>query len=173
MIQYNLAYQQLANARGLSALETARLMAMGNIVGADALIGCFDAKYHYLFWRPAFAIPLGDTDGNPNTIGDPSFVPLLPTPAHPEYPAAHGCETSAQAEIFTEFFGTEHINVDIPSSVAGIGLHHFTDANDLIQEIINARIWGGLHYRESGIVGVNLGRKVAHWTLKRYFLPTN
>jgi hypothetical protein len=173
LVQYNLTYQQIANARGLSSLETARLMAMGDIVGADALIGCFDAKYHYLFWRPAFAIPLGDTDGNPNTMGDPTFVPLLPTPTHPEYPAAHGCETSAQAEVFTEFLGTQHINIDIPSTVAGIGPRHFADASDLTQEIINARIWGGLHYRQSGIVGVNLGRRVAHWTLKQYFLPTN
>jgi hypothetical protein len=148
-------------------------MAMGDIVGADALIGCLDAKYYYLFWRPAFAIPLGDTDGNPNTIGDPTFVPLLPTPPHPEYPAAHGCETSAQAEVFTQFFGTQHINVDIASTVAGIGPRHFDNANDLTQEIIDARVWGGLHYRGSGIVGVNLGRKVAHWTLKQYFLPTN
>lgn len=171
--QYNLAFQQLANARGLSALQTARLMAMGDMVAADALIGCFDAKYHYLFWRPAFAIPLGDTDGNPNTVGDPTFAPLLPTPPHPEYPSAHGCATSAEAEMFTEFFGTQHINVDIPSSVPGIAPQHFNDANDLTQQIINARVWGGLHYRGSDITGVNLGRKVAHWTFKQYFLPTN
>jgi PAP2 superfamily len=171
LVQYNLAFQGVASSAGLNAVEAARLMAMGDMVGADALIGCFDAKYHYLFWRPAYAIPLGDTDGNPDTVGDPTFVPLLPTPPHPEYPSAHGCVTSAEAEMFSEFLGTQHINVDIPSTVPGIGARHFTNVNDLTQEIINARVWAGIHYRESVVTGVNLGRKVAHWTLQRYFLP--
>ena len=171
VIQYNMAYQQIANTRGLGALETARLMAMGNMIGADALIACFDAKYHYLFWRPAFAIPQGDSDGNPNTIGDTTFVPLLGTPPHPEYPSAHGCATSAQAEVFAAFLGTQHIEVDIPSTVPGIAARHFSTANELRVEIVNARVWGGIHYRESDVTGTNIGRKVAHWTLKRYFLP--
>lgn len=173
LTQYNLAYQQIANARGLGALETARLMAMGNIVGADALIGCFDAKYHYLFWRPLFAIQQGNTDDNPNTAGDPSFVPLLGTPAHPEYPSAHGCLTSAEGEVFAEFLGTQRIEVDIPSTVPGVATRHYASANELKQEIIDARVWGGIHYRGSDETGVNVGRKVAHWTLKRYFLPDN
>lgn len=171
VVQYNTAYQLIATTRGLGALETARLMAMGNMVGADALIGCFDAKYYYLFWRPQFAIPQGNTDGNAETVADPTFVPLLGTPPHPEYPAAHGCATSAQAEVFTEFLGTQQIEVDIPSTVPGIAVRHYTSANDLRNEIIDARVWGGIHYRSSGVTGANLGRKVAHWTLKRYFLP--
>ncbi len=171
--QYNLSYQQLATARGLSAVETARLMAMGDMVGTDAQIGCWDSKHHYLFWRPAFAIPQGDTDGNPNTAGDPTFVPLLPTPGHPEYPSAHGCETAAQAEVFAALLGTQHINIDIPSTVPGIGSRHFKDANDLTKEIVNARVWAGIHYRELVIKGANLGRQVAQWALSRYFLPTN
>jgi hypothetical protein len=173
LIQYNGAYQQIALTRQLSAMETARLMVMGNMVGADALIGCFDAKYRYLFWRPVFAIPQGENDGNPNTVGDPGFVPLLGTPAHPEYPAAHGCVTPAQAEVFAKFLGTQHIGVTIPSTVPGIPARYYANANDLTEEIINARVWAGLHYRGSGVAGADLGRKVAHWTLKRYFLPAN
>lgn len=170
--QYNLSYQLIATSRALRAVDTARLMAMGNMVGADALISCFDSKYHYLFWRPAFAVPQGDTDGNPNTASDPTFAPLLVSPPHPEYPSAHGCETSAQAEVFAEFLGTQHINIDIPSTVPGIGPRHYMDANDLTKEIVDARVWAGIHYRESVIKGANLGRKVARWTLSRYFLPT-
>jgi len=169
--QYNLAYQQIASTRDLGALETARLMAMGNLVAADALIGCFEAKYHYLFWRPAFAIPQGDTDGNPNTPADTAFTPLLGTPPHPEYPSAHSCLTSSQAEVFAEFLGTQHIEVGLPSTVPGIAARHYATANDLTKEIIDARVWAGIHYRESDVTGVNLGRKVAHWTLRRYFLP--
>lgn len=172
VIQYNRAYQQIASARDLSALEAARLMVMGNMVGADALIGCFDAKYHYLFWRPQFAIPYGD-DGNPQTENDPGFLPLIGTPPHPEYPSAHNCLTSAQAEVFAKFLGTQHIEVDLPSTVSGIPARHYRNANDLTREIINARIWGGIHYRASDETGADLGRKVAHWTLKRYFLPEN
>jgi hypothetical protein len=171
--QYNQSYQLIANSRGLSALQTARLMVMGDMVAADSLIGCFDAKYLYLFWRPAFAIPQGDTDGNPNTAGDPTFVPLLATPAHPEYPAAHGCTTGAEAEVFAEFLGTQHIRVTIPSTIPNISARYYDSSNDLTKEIINARVWGGIHYRESVIKGANLGRQVAQWTLSRYFLPTN
>ena len=173
LVQYNLAYQQIAVERGLTALEAARLMVMGDMVAADAEIACFDAKYEYLFWRPAFAIPLGDTDGNPDTVGDPTFVPLLSTPTHPEYPSSHNCATSSVAEVFAEFLGTEHIDVDIPSSVAGVGPRHFRDARDLTKELIDARVWAGLHFRNSDVAGATLGRKVAHWTLKRYFLPAD
>ena len=171
LTQYNVAYQQIARGRGLTASEAARLMAMGNMVGADALIGCFDAKYHYLFWRPVTAIAQGDTDGNADTTRDPLFAPLLGTPAHPEYPSAHGCVTSAQAEVFAKFLGTQHIGVTIPSTVTGIPARYYAKANDLIKEIIDARVWAGIHYRGSDETGANLGRKVADWTLKRYFLP--
>jgi hypothetical protein len=171
LLQYNTAFQQVA--RGRSVVEAARLMAMGNMVGADALVGCFDAKYHYLFWRPQFAIPQGDTDGNSETAADPTFVPLIPTPAHPEYPSAHGCVTSAIAEALTEFLGTQQIEIDVPSTVSGIGPRHFSSASDLVKDVINARVWGGIHYHQSVVVGANLGRKVAHWTLQRYFQQEN
>ncbi|HXQ33606.1 MAG TPA: hypothetical protein VN843_06255, partial [Anaerolineales bacterium] len=101
------------------------------------------------------------------------FVPLLGTPAHPEYPSAHGCATSAQAEVFVKFLGTQHIGVTIPSTVTGIPARYYASANDLTEEIINARVWAGIHYRGSDKAGADLGRKVAHWTLKRYFLLEN
>jgi hypothetical protein len=171
LTQYNLAYQEIANRRGLGALAAARLMAIGNMVAADALIGCFDAKYHYLFWRPQSAIPQGDTDGNSETPGEATFVPLMGTPPHPEYPSAHNCLTSSQAEVFAKFLGTRHIRVTIPSTVTGVSARYYATANDLTREIINARVWAGIHYRDSDVAGAILGRKVAHWTLKRYFLP--
>lgn len=171
--QYNAAFQQLAHERELSAVEAARLFAMGNLVGADALIGCLDAKYYYLFWRPQYAIPLADTDGNPATSADPTWQPLLSTPAHPEYPSGHACVTSATAEVLVAFLGTQQIELEVTSNVPNLTqrTRHFKYAQDLVQEIINARVWGGIHYRESDVKGAILGRKVAHWTLQRYFLP--
>ena len=170
-VQYNTAFAQLTVARGLNAVQSARLFAMGNLVGADALIACFDAKYHELFWRPQFAIPQGDSDPNPDTIGDPSWTPLLATPNHPEYPAAHGCVTSAEAEVFAAFFGTKRIEVDLTSTVPNL-LHptrHYAHTGDLVQEMVNARVWGGVHYRQSAEAGVDLGQQVARWALKRFF----
>ena len=173
-LQHNLAFQQFASQRELGAVETARLFAIGNLVGADALIACFDAKYHFLFWRPQFAIPLGDYDGNPATMGDPTWQPLLGTPNHPEYPSAHSCLTSSIAEVYAAFVGNQRIELDINSTVPNLmqPTRHYKLAQDLVHEIINARVWGGIHYRESDIKGANLGRMVAHWALQRYFLPT-
>ena len=173
IVQYNTAFAQLTQARGLNAAQSARLFAMGNLVGADALIACFDAKYHYLFWRPQFAIPQGDSDPNPDTIGDPSWTPLLATPNHPEYPAAHGCLTAAEAEVFATFFDTRRIEVGLTSTVANLthATHHYQRTGDLVQEMVNARVWGGIHYRQSVEAGVDVGQNVARWTLKRFFRP--
>lgn len=164
--QYNTAFKSIAQANGYDVLQTARLYAMGNLVGADALIACFDAKYHYLFWRPQFAVVQGDG-------GDPNWKPLLATPNHPEYPAAHGCLTAAEAQVLAAFLGSNQINADLTSTVDDLKqpTRHFATTDDLITEIENARVWGGLHYRQSVETGVNLGRSVANWTLARNFLP--
>jgi hypothetical protein len=173
--QYNAAFGQLAAERSLSAMETARLFAMGNLVGTDALIACFDAKYSYLFWRPQFAIPQGASDGNQRTAADPTWKPLLGAPPHPEYPSGHGCLTGAEAEVFAAFLGTQRIEIDLVSSVPDLlqPQRHYQSVNDLTREVANARIWGGIHFRDATTKGLNTGRKVAHWTLKRYFLPAD
>lgn len=175
VVQYNAAFEKIASDRGLDTLQTARLFAMGNLVGADALIACFDAKYTYLSWRPQFAIPLGESDGNPATVGDPTWKPLLGAPPHPEYPSGHGCLTGAEAEVLASFLGTNRIELDLTSTVPNLlqPQRHYAKVADLTREISNARVWGGIHFRDATIEGVALGRKVAHWTLKRYFLTEN
>jgi hypothetical protein len=173
IVQYNAAFEEIALKRGLDTVQTARLFAMGTMVGADALITCFDAKYHYLFWRPQFAIPQGDSDGNPATVGDPAWKPLVGTPPHPEYPSGHGCLTAAEAEVFATFFGTNRIEIDLTSTVPNLTQprRHYTRVADLLEEVMNARVWGGIHFRDATLKGAVMGRKVANWTLKRYFLP--
>jgi hypothetical protein len=187
--QYNRVGRDLAEARGLGLLETARLAAMINLVGADALMSALYAKYHYLFWRPVTAIdptavkPGGDgfgpvpgyDDGNPATVEQTDWRPLLTTPNHPEYPAAHGVITSAMAEVFSSFLGTNQIDLDLhgfdPAGPAGnlTAVRHFDMPNDLRHEIIDARLWAGLHYHFSGVAGVVLGRNVAKYDLKHAF----
>lgn len=171
IVQYNVAFKELALARNLDALQTARLFAMGNLVGADALIACFDAKYAYLFWRPQFAIPLGDSDNNPATIADPAWKPLVGTPPHPEYPSGHGCLTGAQARVFAAFLGTKQIAIDLTSTVPDLQQprRHYARTTDLTQEVADARVWGGIHFREAMTEGFVLGERVADWTLKRNF----
>jgi hypothetical protein len=196
--QFNLAGRDLAVARALGIRDTARLLAMVNTVSADALMSVLNAKYRFLFWRPVTAIagagvcpsqpsavtadgygPVpGFDDGNSATVEDPCWRPLVTTPNHPEYPAAHGTNTSAMAEVFTEFLGTDHIDLDIHGfDAAGPAgnldaVHHFDTADQLRQEVISARLWGGIHYRRSSEVGVHLGQKVAHYGLNQAFKPT-
>lgn len=168
--QWNGALDGVALSHGLDAAGTARLLAMGSIIGADALISCFDAKYHYVFWRPVYAVPLGDTDGNPATVGDPSWTPLVATPNHPEYPSAHGCFSGSQAEMLRTFFGTRHVEIDFQSTVTPtMPVRHFDTTDQLITEIKNARVWGGIHYRNSTEVGARIGQQVADWDLAHAF----
>jgi hypothetical protein len=189
--QYNRVGREIADVRGLGLLETARLAAMVNLVGADALMSTFNAKYHYLFWRPVTAIdptaviadgfgPIpGYDDGNLATIEQIGWRPLMTTPNHPEYPSAHGTITSALAEVFTTVLGTNQINLDIhgfdPAGPPGNldAVRHFDQPNDLRHEIINARLWAGFHYRFSTVAGVVLGRQVANFDLKHAFLPVD
>ena len=168
--QWNAALGEAALSHGLDAGGAARLLAMGDIVGADALIACFDAKYHYLFWRPVYAVPLGDTDGNPATTGDPSWTPLVATPSHPEYPSAHGCFSGAEVDVLRAFFGTDRINIDMSSTVTPtMPVRHFETGDQLITEVENARVWGGIHYRNSTEVGAQLAGRVVRWDLAHAF----
>jgi hypothetical protein len=175
--QFNQAFRDIATEHGFDLVEAARAIAMGNLVGSDALIGCFDSKYHYLFWRPYTAIRHADIDGNPATDPDPTWLPLANTPNQPEYPAAHGCVTGAEAEVFSALLGTNQIDVKLWGATNGgttlTTFRRFEKVNDLGREIVDARVWIGFHYRGSGVAGVVLGRKAAQWTLRRYFLPSN
>jgi hypothetical protein len=188
--QYNLVARDLATAKSLDLVQTARLVAMVNTVGADAGIAVMNAKYHYLFWRPVTAIdpasvkltgdgfgpsPVGYSDGNAATVEQPGWRPLVTTPNHPEYPAAHGTLSSGMAEVFSNFLGTDAINLDIhgfdPTGIPGNlnAVQHFATTADMRTEIINARLWAGLHYRFSSEAGVTLGKEVADYDLAHAF----
>jgi hypothetical protein len=187
--QYNRVGRDIAAARGLDLLATARLAAMVNVVGADAQIAGLYAKYHYQFWRPVTAIDpaavtadgLGPSpgydDGNSATVEQIGWRPLLTTPNFPEYPAAHGYLTSAMAEVFSSFLETNRIDLAIkgfdPAGPPGNlnAVRHFVTPSELRREIIDARVWAGLHYHFSGVAGVLLGRKIAHFALRHAFRP--
>jgi hypothetical protein len=155
--------------RQLDIVDAARFMAMISVVYADALIACFDSKYHYTFWRPITAIPAGDTDGNDATVGDPAWLPLLPaTPNHPEYPSAHACITPAGGRVIARFLDSEQIDFTVPS-LTGLGDRHFARVKDLEYDVGNARIWGGIHYRSSVEDGNKIGMRTADQVLAHHF----
>ena len=153
----------------LDIVDAARFMAMVSVTYADALIACFDAKYHYAFWRPITAIQAGDTDANAATVGDPAWTPVLPgTPNHPEYPSAHSCVTPAAGRVIARFLGTKQIDFTIPS-LTGLGDRHYDRAGDLEYEVGNARIWGGIHFRSAVEDGIAISKKVTNQVLAHHF----
>jgi hypothetical protein len=162
------AFRRFVLEHRLDLVDASRFMAMISVAYADALIGCFDAKYHYAFWRPVTAIRAGETDGNAATVADPSWSPLIATPNHPEYPAAHACVTTAGAGVLARFLGTPRIDYTIPS-LTGLGDRQYASAHDLVREVENARIWGGIHYRSSVEDGSAIGRRTAKQVLAHHF----
>lgn len=172
--QYARNVRGIAAAYQLSVADSARFFAQLFVTSADSLITVFNSKYYYNFWRPMTAIRAADTDDNPNTDPDPAWLPLVSTPCHPEYPAAHGAGTGGLAHAIEQFFGTKRVEFTLTStSVPGFASysHHFTSTQDLVKEIIDARIFGGMHYRTSGVHGTVIGNKVAHYVAKHYFRP--
>jgi hypothetical protein len=174
--QSNQAFQDVAIAHGMDLVDAARLIAMGNLVDTDVGIACWDAKYHYLMWRPIMAIRNAAIDGNPATEPDATWSPLLTTPSHPEYPAAHTCLSGAEAVMYATVLGTHHIRVTIHGSADGTtnnwaATQTFDRPADLKRQVADARVWAGLHYRGSTVAGLQLAQDVARWTLQRFFRP--
>ena len=168
--QWNRNLLRLAGARRLNAIETARMLAMAHVAGGDAMIACFDAKYHYLSWRPVHAITRADTDGNHRTAADLMWQPLLATPNHPEYPSAHACHSTAVAEALESFFSPGRFRFSLDSLVTG-ETRYYSKVGDVVAEVNNARVWAGFHFRYSQEDGTRLGRRVARFVVRNFFQP--
>jgi hypothetical protein len=168
--QYGRMLRGMAIEQNLDLSDSARLLAMSYTAVADSFIGCFNAKYHFSFWRPVTAIRNADIDSNLDTIADPTWTPLATTPGHPEYPAAHGCLTGALADTLQAFFGTPNVRLTMDSAVTGTA-HHFRSVHDMEREVEWARIYAGFHYHHSLVQGFVLGHKVAHNLVNNYFQP--
>jgi hypothetical protein len=149
-------------ARSMDLLAAARFEAVGIAAVTNALIACWDAKYTYMFWRPVTAIRAGDTDGNSRTEADPTWSPFIVTPAHPEYPAAHSTVGASVLGFYTVWFDTDQF----PLAFNGLGgaVRNYTSVNEIHEEEGNARVWGGMHWRNSTIVGTAVGSKVGKYT---------
>jgi hypothetical protein len=164
------AFGQLAIDRHLSLSKSARLLAMLSVAFTDGGIGCWNAKYHFSFWRPVTAIPNADIDGNPGTEADSTWLPLASTPPHPEFPAAHGCATGAIAKTLENFFGTPNVKFSVNSAVTHT-THTYYNVGQLETEAYWARIYAGFHYRHSLDEGFQLGHRVAKQLNQNFFQP--
>jgi len=164
--------RQLADARKMSVIDSARFMALTAVAGADAAIAVFDAKYHYEFWRPITAIRNGDQDDNPSTERDATWQPIDATPMHPEYPCAHCIISGAVASVVEAALGTANIpEVAMTSPTAPGVTHRWTDIRAYNDEISHARIWAGFHYRFSVRVGQDMGRKIGAYVVNNLMQP--
>lgn len=165
--QFNRIARAETEHDGRSQLEHARLFALLNIAMADAVTAVFDAKYTYRFWRPSTAIRNADVDGNPDTFVDLTWSPFLTTPPHPEYPAAHGAVQGAGARVLTSYFGRHYAFQTTSPTVPGV-TRSYESFYDFAREGAAARIYGGMHFRNSLEAGSTQGRQVADWVLERY-----
>jgi hypothetical protein len=166
--QWNDGMLRLAVARGLDLVQTARMLAIVHVSGADAMIACFDAKYHYWFWRPYQAIPQADIDGNPATVADPTWQPLGLTPNFPEYPSAHACHSTAVVQALRAFFGTDRVPFTLDSRVTNT-TREYTRLHGVVKDVDLARVLVGFHFFSSDRQGSRLGRKVGRYVVKHYF----
>ena len=162
----------LAAQHHFSLSQTARLLALVNLAMADAAIGCWDAKYTYSFWRPITAITLADTDSNDATISNSSWIPLIVTPAFPEYPSAHSCVSGAAGRILSQTFGEETSFTVVSNAVPGV-TRKFTNFSAALEEVKNARVFGGIHFRTACVDGTALGIAVSDYIIARALVPTN
>jgi hypothetical protein len=171
---FNHVALQLAAERHLTFSEKARLLGLLNLALADADIACWDAKYYYAFWRPVTAIALADTDGNPSTTADPGWTPLLITPAIPEYPSGHTALAGAAGTVLANYFGeSSHVALtsDAPA-MAGV-VRSFTTVSAVMDEVRDARVFAGIHFRTADNDGQAVGAAVAHYLIQNVLLPVN
>jgi hypothetical protein len=173
-VQWNGTARQLVDNPdyGVGIDDSALLFAKLNLAGADAAISCWSDKYYWDFWRPWQAIHEADKDGNPATEPDPSWTALIVAP-YPENPSGHLSLDGAHLEVLQTFFGTDEIAFDVTSSRFDGETRHFERFSQPLQEIIEARIWAGLHYRTADVQARQLGEKVVAYMQQHYFQPLN
>ena len=169
---WNTVARQVVEAQGLDLPARARVFALMYLATSDAGIACWDAKYTFNRWRPITAIRNGDADGNDDTPGDPGWQPLFPTPQHPEYVSGHATNSSAMATALSLLFGDAPGLLMVATSPANAGFERRWMAfSEGIDEVIDARVYSGVHYRTSDTVGARLGAQVARFVVDHALRP--
>jgi PAP2 superfamily len=167
------ALRGIANAHVPDIGDKARLFALVALAVADSQITVYDTKYYYNFWWPITAIREGDDDGNPWTVGDSTWTPFLATPPYPDHTSGANDITGAVTTILQLYFGTDDFSFTVSSPNAGLVTNprSFTRFSDAAQEVVDVRIYQGIHFRHADELGRLQGARVAHWTFQKFLRP--
>lgn len=157
---FNQVVQQVAVQQGRSLSENARALALVNMAMSDSLVASFFNKYTYIFWRPETAIHAGDTDGNPNTKGDPNWAPFVTTPCFPSYPSNHGSASNGAAEVLRRLYGEGGFSITLTNPAVPTITLSYTSFKQITNDIADARVYGGIHFRTDQRAGARLGHAV-------------
>jgi PAP2 superfamily len=158
---FDQAARQVAVAQGRSLSENARALALINMAINDSFVASFLNKYHYNFWRPETAIRAGDTDGNRKTDADPTFLPFIPTPCFPSYPSNHASGSNGGAEVMRRLYGEGGHSITLSNPAIPTIVLHYTTLKQITDDVDDARVYGGIHFRFDQVAGGSLGRAVA------------
>lgn len=158
--QWNMIAQDIAESQGYSLVQNARMFALLNVALADATIAAWDAKYEYNFWRPITAIQLADQDGNPNTVQDSTWTPMLTTPPFSAYISGHSTFSGAASTVLQQFVGSDQIQFELRSEVNGIADRAFSSLRTAAEEAGMSRIYGGIHFQFDNQWGLVTGRQI-------------
>jgi hypothetical protein len=167
----NQAARQIAQQQQRSMSENARALALIAMAINDSLVASFYNKYHYNFWRPETAIRAGDTDGNPKTEADPSFMPFIVTPCFPSYPSNHGSGSGGGAEVLRRLYGEGGHAITISNPATPTIVLQYTSFTQITDDISDARVYGGIHFRTDQVAGAALGRAVGTAVYKNNLRP--
>ena len=170
-VQFNAALRDQITVRRPDIVNAARMFAAVDMSEADAIISVWHAKYLYGFWRPITAIQLADTDGNPATIADANWTPLLTTPPYPEYVSGYSGLTGAFTKALADTLDTDHLQLTLTSTAVPGAVRQYDSGATLRNDVIDARVWLGIHFRSADTGGVAMGERVADWALDHYFGP--
>ncbi len=171
--QWNQALRSIVDAKTMDIGDSARLFALANLAAAAAAIACWDSKRYFSFWRPVTAIQEGEGDGNPKTIGDPKWEPLINTPNYPDYTSGANNVTAAMTTTLQRFFGTDAFTFSVTTDVplAAQKTRTFKRFSDAAEEVVNARVLLGIHFRFADTIARTQGTRVADWTFARFLRP--
>jgi hypothetical protein len=169
---WNRAAQSASRRRHLNLSENARLFALLNVATADAIFTCWDSKYFYSSWRPITAIRLADTDMNPRTGADPSWVPLIVTPPYPDYDSGHQSISAAANIVLTDFFGKRMGFEGFSEGLPGV-VRSWDSFRDAADEASLSRVWGGIHFWFSQRDAQKVGEQIGQYVLKKAAQPVS
>jgi hypothetical protein len=168
---FDLALRQVATAKGRPLSDNARSLALLNMAISDALVASFNAKYYYNLWRPETAIRGAATDGNDKTNANPTYKPYIATPCFPSYPSNHASGSGAGVEMLRRLYGADGHSIDISNpAVQGITLH-YSGFHEILNDVDDARVFGGIHFRFDQDAGDTLGREVSTYVIHSNLRP--